>query len=221
MLAWPLIYGLARGFMKDRLTSWRGLEDLTLADAALLMIEKYPDDYSDGLKLLNEPPNDFIPIYKQLLKSASTPNDEFAISDDYKHDDFTIYQLRTDKSKHIGKLSLEDGLFVTTTPKRLKKWLASKERRARFFDDDTLTSFEASKEVKPTSHSNVSEQLSYLNQASSKYWENADPSNRGTHPLNSTVAAFLVKRGFSATLADSGATIIRPEWAPTGRKADE
>ena len=72
----------------------------------------------------------------------------------------------------------------------------------------------------PTSHTNVSDKLAKMNQASMKFWSNADRDDRGTHPENATVAVWLVKQGFSPTLADKAATIIRPEWAPTGRKPE-
>ena len=73
----------------------------------------------------------------------------------------------------------------------------------------------------PTSRANVSDKLAKMNQASMKFWSNADRDDRGTHPDNATVAAWLVKQGFSPTLADKAATIIRPEWAPAGRKPEE
>ena len=60
-----------------------------------------------------------------------------------------------------------------------------------------------------------------MNQAAVKFWGNADRYDRGTHPDNVTVASWLQKRRFSATLADKAATIIRPEWVPTGRKPEE
>lgn len=70
-------------------------------------------------------------------------------------------------------------------------------------------------------NNHVSNYLAILNQASSKFWANADPKDSDTHPLNTEVAAWLVQRDFSSTLADKGATIIRPEWATTGRKPDK
>lgn len=73
----------------------------------------------------------------------------------------------------------------------------------------------------PASHAHVSDKLAKMNQASTKFWSNADRDDRGTHPDNATVAAWLMKEGFSQTLADKAATIIRPEWAPTGRKPEE
>lgn len=73
----------------------------------------------------------------------------------------------------------------------------------------------------PTSRAHVSDKLAKMNQAAAKWWANADRDERGTHPDNATVTAWLVTQGFSQTLADKAATIIRPEWAPTGRKPEE
>lgn len=67
----------------------------------------------------------------------------------------------------------------------------------------------------------VSDKLAKMNQAAAKFWGNADRDDRGTHPDNATVTAWLAQQGFSATLADKAATIIRPEWVPTGRKPEE
>lgn len=73
----------------------------------------------------------------------------------------------------------------------------------------------------PTSRAHVSDKLAKMNQAAAKFWGNADRNDRGTHPDNATVAAWLVNQAFSSTLASKAATIIRPEWAPTGRKPEE
>lgn len=88
---------------------------------------------------------------------------------------------------------------------------------------EALREFErqSTDEPLPASHAHVSDKLAKMNQASTKFWSNADRDDRGTHPDNATVAAWLVKQRFSSTLADKAATIIRPEWAPTGRKPEE
>ena len=88
---------------------------------------------------------------------------------------------------------------------------------------EALRAFErqSTDEPLPASHAHVSDKLAKMNQASTKFWSNADRDDRGTHPDNATVAAWLVKGGLSPTLADKAATIIRPEWAPTGRKPEE
>lgn len=77
---------------------------------------------------------------------------------------------------------------------------------------------------KPTTTTNrghVSDKLATLNQAAAHFWANADREDRGTHPKNADVAAWLEKRGYSQGLAAKAASIIRPEWAPTGRKPEE
>lgn len=67
----------------------------------------------------------------------------------------------------------------------------------------------------------VSDKLSLLKQAAAKFWSNADPVDRTTHPDNRLVVAWLCERGYSHSLAESAASIIRPEWAPTGRKPEK
>ncbi len=71
------------------------------------------------------------------------------------------------------------------------------------------------------SRSNKPDKLAALNQAFWKFWANADQKERGTHPDNSDVAAWLENRGYSSSMAKKAASIIRPEWAPTGRKPEE
>jgi hypothetical protein len=67
----------------------------------------------------------------------------------------------------------------------------------------------------------ISDKLALMNQAANKFWRNANRQERGTHPENTKVALWLVGQGFSSTLADKAATIIRPEWVPSGRKPKE
>jgi hypothetical protein len=88
---------------------------------------------------------------------------------------------------------------------------------------EALREFEQSINGAPVPKVNAysSGKLATLNQAAAKYWANADRDDRGTHEDNATVAAWLVQQGFSPTLAAKAATIIRPEWAPTGRKPEE
>lgn len=59
-------------------------------------------------------------------------------------------------------------------------------------------------------------QLQILNQASEKFWGNADPNEKDTHTKNEIVITWLIKKGFSKVSAKQGATIIRPEWAAKG-----
>lgn len=72
-----------------------------------------------------------------------------------------------------------------------------------------------------TVNQHKSNMLMILDQASNKFWANADRSDPGTHPKKVTVVAWLEKNGFSQTLAEKGATIIRPDWVPAGRRPEE
>lgn len=72
-----------------------------------------------------------------------------------------------------------------------------------------------------TSRAHVSDNLALLNQAAQKWWGNADRDDRSTHPTKSDVVAWLMEHGFSQITAESGATIIKPEWAGIGRKPRE
>lgn len=63
----------------------------------------------------------------------------------------------------------------------------------------------------------VSKMLSFLVQASEKFWENAEEGEPDTHPKNIDVEKWLIERGYSESLARKAATIIRPEWASKGR----
>jgi hypothetical protein len=62
-----------------------------------------------------------------------------------------------------------------------------------------------------------SDLLQHLNQAATRFWRNIDPSDKQAHPSNSTVAKWLVGKGYLPSLAKHGATIIRPTWAAKGR----
>lgn len=67
----------------------------------------------------------------------------------------------------------------------------------------------------------VSDRLAILNQAAHKWWANARKDDSTSHPRKPDVIAWLMERGFSKITADSGATIIRPEWASKGRRPEE
>lgn len=88
-----------------------------------------------------------------------------------------------------------------------------------------LREFEASVSGSPTavttSREHVSDKLAKLNQAAAKFWANAGRDDRGTHPKNADIEVWLQEQGFSSTLAEKAASIIRPEWAPTGRRREE
>lgn len=76
-----------------------------------------------------------------------------------------------------------------------------------------------SQQAPVTSRPHISENLLILNQAAKRFWGNADPDEKDTHPTNEQVAGWLVEKGFSNINAQQGAVIIRPEWAAIGRRS--
>jgi hypothetical protein len=71
-----------------------------------------------------------------------------------------------------------------------------------------------------SSREGTSDKLALLNQASTRFWSNATRDDPSTQPENATVIQWLVERGYTESLAQKAATIVRPEWAVKGRKPD-
>lgn len=89
---------------------------------------------------------------------------------------------------------------------------------------DNLRKFEqlicdSEAEAQPKAFCNIpSKNLSLLITASERFWQNADPEEQDTHPINKDIEDWLKDKGLSERLAGAGASIIRPEWARNGRK---
>lgn len=142
--------------MSNRLEDWRGLDIYTLAEAALLIIEEYPDDWTDSEGLLKNPPHRFIPIYKKLRTSATNVIDENAPSEEDPNHTYIKYDLHTDKAENVERISKVDGFSVNVGQGQLKKWINAKGIQARFFTDDNLAEFKANEkeDFTPTSYAN-------------------------------------------------------------------
>jgi len=120
------------------------------------------------------------------------------------------------ESKDAAALVLRD------VADRLEKILDADRERVGAEIKELRTKRSDDSQISPvTGRNHVSEKLAKMNQAATKFWSNADRADRGSHPGNALVSAWLVQQRFSQTLADKAATMIRPEWAPTGRKPEE
>jgi hypothetical protein len=91
---------------------------------------------------------------------------------------------------------------------------------------DAIRNFEQSKNKsqsrsEATCDEHESSDLKIVRQAARRFWANADRNDKTTHPTNAQVEAWLVRNELSQRLAKASATIIRPDWAETGRKPDE
>lgn len=72
----------------------------------------------------------------------------------------------------------------------------------------------------------VSKKLAALNEAAHKFWgsPNIRKDDSSTYPRHDEIEAWLVKQsgaGFSVSLAEKGASIIRPDWVREGRPAEK
>jgi hypothetical protein len=67
----------------------------------------------------------------------------------------------------------------------------------------------------------MSENLLILNEASKKFWGNADPKEKDTHPKKNVIENYLINKKFSNIAAQQGASIIRPSWAVSGRRGTD
>ena len=65
------------------------------------------------------------------------------------------------------------------------------------------------------------DKLTFLLQAFDKFWANADPEDKTTHPDGDAIQEWLKEKGFGKTLAEKAATIIRPSWAAIGRRPEK
>ncbi|WP_020146704.1 hypothetical protein [Thioalkalivibrio sp. ALJ15] len=61
------------------------------------------------------------------------------------------------------------------------------------------------------------ESMRILLRASREFWSTAEPEAPKTHPSNDEIVDWLKGQGMSARLAESAASIIRPDWARVGR----
>jgi hypothetical protein len=208
--------------VSNKLKEWRERSDFTLAEAALLITENYPDDFANKNDLLNvNPPQGFMAIYGQLRSDAVRVRHENIQSQEDSDCYYTDYNLNTDNPEGVKKITEEDGFNVHVDKSELVEYLLMKKINTRFFSDETLNKFESSEDLVNKNHHNISNQLVLINQASFKFWANADRNDRDTHPKNADIAAWLVEREFSESLAQKAASIIRPEWAPSGRKSEK
>lgn len=72
-------------------------------------------------------------------------------------------------------------------------------------------------------HEFKSDYLQYMNLAASIFWGNKDvvKEDRLTHPKTETIVAWLEERDFSPSLAKKAASLLRPEFAGTGRLPED
>lgn len=126
--------------MINRLAAWHKRHIFTLAEAALLITENYPEDWPKD-KALETPLPAFLAIYRLMLQDAVIIKNHAEISEE-TGETYTRYVLHTDKPFLEDKLSLGDGFNIEVEKHILKEWLAERVIPSKFFEDESLDSFE-------------------------------------------------------------------------------
>lgn len=82
--------------------------------------------------------------------------------------------------------------------------------------NESQTSLDEADRIWPWGHHDTAA-LGHLNAAAQRFWVNYDPSDASTAPTNATVSEWLrAERRVSRTMADSIASLLRPDGLPTG-----
>lgn len=131
--------------MSKTLEYWRIRDVFTLSEAALLIIEQYPHNWTSEA-LLSDPPDNFRAIYDQMLEDAQIILEANVPSledpDDYQ--DEYVFHTRSSFELKCGRLTSNEKLLIKVTKENIKKWLKFVKKSARYFDDENLTTFELS-----------------------------------------------------------------------------
>lgn len=147
--------------------------------------------------------------------------------DDYLYgmfleDDETIPSVQLNTALHccvrkkIMFVPLEHDLDPRTfTRKDINKWLMANKLKSEyiFIQMNKSTTNDVQQNENSTDRAHVSDKLAILNQTARKFWANVDRNDKTTYTKNQDVIDWLMKHGYSKSLADSAASIIRPEWA--------
>jgi uncharacterized protein YaeQ len=160
--------------------------------------------------------------YYQEIFFTSGKSSIFKINYWYALLDMDQYGKAVTVEPELAEMTLSN-LFIEKND--FRKWLEYTDRKfpAFWFSESERglgieVSLGVPKEKTLRGRAHVSDRLALLNQAAARFWANADREDRSTHTDNATIVAWLIERGYSETLAEKAATIIRPEWVPAGRK---
>ena len=207
-------YGDNKNGQENRIYFWLKHEVWSLYDAALLFADINPSSVK-----LKDDLNKFDFKLLTNLKGITYDDrkadfDECKALLDYENTSSDIYRCLNSKNESdIPQNWIERAISKQFTI----PWLDAAIERGFY---KLQQSVEAKQQFdKP--HANVSENLSYLNHASRKFWADANPSESSSHPETREIELWFIERGYSSTLASKAATIIRPEWAPKGRKKEQ
>jgi hypothetical protein len=126
-----------------------------------------------------------------------------------------------------GSFSNSCSIIITNNDNILEYYPLSQKPKNLFIRSNEIEKFLSKKRQPPQKptifeiNNFKSDKFSILCQAAQRFWSNADKNDKTTHPDNASVTKWLIERGYSETLAEKAATILRPEWAATGRRQEK
>lgn len=128
------------------------------------------------------------------------------------------YEIYFDTCYDIGELSAEKYCFRTKYLINFVNNIKAEE----LLLNTSYTSNELLQEKQSFNEQSIA--LKFANKAFVKFWGNANPLERDTHPDNKDISRWIHEQSdykLSKTMANKIAQVIRPEWAAIGRKPEK
>lgn len=187
--------------MIDKFKFWKKSNSLTLAQAALLIVNEVPEDWD----LLTQFPYGFKAIYQHLLEDAAT-----CIEDEYIEDDkgtfHSVYRLEIKDRTLVKSFKCEDGFNIKVDRHDLDIWLARNKMPILFDVSDEAFVTHA------TEYQYTTPMLNILNKASSHFFN----PRRNPDPKSLEIVDWIITEGnkagipISKNVAEAMFTIIKP-----------
>lgn len=144
---------------------------------------------------------------------------------DYQHDPnhepimyYELVKISEELVERIEKARQESKADVELTLRDIAKRIDDLLDIDRDLVGSEIQELRTIRDRKAAGDNSMSDKLGVLNRAARTFWSNYTPKDRSTEKKNSEVESWLTTRGYSQRLAKAGATIIRPDQAPSGSK---
>ena len=208
------------------LSHWDFVHSFTGREAAALIVGIDPGNILASQKHLTEPVTRA--IMASYLPPCHHPDSarEALATDDYGRWIFSVWLrhvIEADSTnethqswKKLGRLQFEEQYFLGH---ELQRWLTVNSFKSAYsFSHDQPETSPATSPCRWPWGTHHTELLGHLEAAARRYWgPNYDPADTSSASTNATVSEWLqTERKVSRTMADSIASILRPDGLPTG-----
>lgn len=212
----------------EHLAAWRGRNPLTIRHAGSLIAGVDPNyQFPLSSKMTDAERERFAVVtgWRERLWSAAQGQSEgpplaaTIINKVTEHKGSGQWMREYSEAKRPWTEKTPDPALSTVRVEDLCAWLESiGHRPAFFFPGEQGRALDG---PAMRGHENESDLLRVLIRASANFWKPADRQEKDTHPANKDVAKWLERNGFTPSLAKHAASIIRPNWAATGRPTEK